>query len=63
MTAIAMPARQPAWRRLLGFNLITGIIGVGGALIAANGLTLQRGGFLERTVADMLKLIEEERAA
>ncbi len=27
MTAIAIPARQPAWRRLLGFNLLTGIIG------------------------------------
>ena len=28
MTAIAIPAgRQPMWRRLLGFNLLTGIIG------------------------------------
>jgi cytochrome c oxidase subunit 1 len=27
MTAIAMPARRPTWRRLLGFNLLTGIIG------------------------------------
>ncbi|MGI9184897.1 MAG: cytochrome c oxidase subunit I [Solirubrobacteraceae bacterium] len=28
MTAIAMPAgRQPMWRRLIGFNLLTGIIG------------------------------------
>ncbi len=28
MSAIAVPAsRQPAWRRLIGFNLITGIIG------------------------------------
>ncbi|MGO9881493.1 MAG: cbb3-type cytochrome c oxidase subunit I [Solirubrobacteraceae bacterium] len=28
MTAISMPAqRRPAWRRLIGFNLLTGIIG------------------------------------
>jgi hypothetical protein len=39
------------------------VIELGGALIAANGLTLQRGGFLERTIADMLKLLEEERPA
>src|SRR5205807_5686619 len=27
MTAIAMTAPRPAWRRWLGFNLLTGIIG------------------------------------
>jgi cytochrome c oxidase subunit 1 len=27
MTAIALPARRPAWRRVLGFNLLSGIIG------------------------------------
>ncbi|MHB1836787.1 MAG: hypothetical protein ACYCXW_17705, partial [Solirubrobacteraceae bacterium] len=28
MTALAMPARmrQPAWRKLLGFNMFTGIV-------------------------------------
>ncbi len=39
------------------------IIELGGALIVQHGLTLQRGGFLERTLADLLKLLEEERTA
>jgi hypothetical protein len=39
------------------------IIELGGALIVQHGLTLQRGGFLERTLGDLLKLLDEERAA
>lgn len=39
------------------------LIELGGALIVQHGLTLQRGGFLERRVADLLKLLEEERTA
>jgi cytochrome c oxidase subunit I len=26
MTAVAIPAQQPTWRRLIGFNLLTGIV-------------------------------------